>query len=614
MLNRASGKGKRHEWRFSRQACLACLLATVCLALQSVCAAADLRSNINAWKKAFAVVSDENPYVKRVNNIFERLKSVVGNEVLLSELYILDSDNQPWAIALADGNVVLSRGALDVVYGASNNSMEAKDAQIAFVLGHELNHIAKADFWHEQVYRSFVNREAEHHSVAITDRAARRRESELRADEDGFIYASLAGFNTRAILSDSENGTDFLQYWVRQTRTGLGEINFSAEERSQFLAITLRGMDEAVKLFQYGTRLAQFGFYDEARLLLDEFFRIYPSSQVLNNLGYVYLQLARLAMPVKLSAQYWFPFAIDEQSGVPDVSRSLSSALPDDAKSYLMKAVTFLSESIAQSGQYDSAVKNLAIAHLYLKEYAKARTVLEPAIAVSDDQQLLTLMAIAVLQDSYVAEPWQAQHRNELLLRASRLDASPELLYNTASLLQRTGFESQAASFWQRLGLIFDQLPKVYQRTTCISHRQLAVCQEQSENRMAQSPEWTPGNTTGIPIGSHVDSPGLRQMLKTWYPPFTANLSEPDIRIYEHPDGNSLLAINGVVTLINQRLHGFDFRQHLLDESLQYQQTPLVERQTHSASLLHSRSNWAAKVRDEEILEMWFADTASAVE
>jgi tetratricopeptide (TPR) repeat protein len=591
---------------------LTLLLSTACLLMQSVCVAADLRSNINSWKKAFDVVSIENPYVKRVQNIFGRLKNVVGKEVLLSELYILDSDNEPWAIALEDGNVVLSRGALDIVYGASQSSMEAKDAQMAFVLGHELNHIAKADFWHEQVYRSFVNREAGQQNKAVIDRAARRRESELRADEDGFIYASLAGFNTRAILSNTENDSDFLQYWVRQTRTGLGKVNFSANERSEFLATTLESIDEAVKFFQYGTRLAHFGFYPEARVLLDEFYRIYPSSQVINNLGYVYLQLAIQAMPIEISAQYWFPFVLDTRSGVPDASRSLLPAVSDEARSYLLKAMTFLHESITQSAANVSAVKNLAIAHLFMNEYGKARTVLESAITDhGHDHELKSLMAIAVLQDDNAARPWQAQIREDLLAIASQPNAPLDLLYNTARLLENTGFENQAASLWQRIELSYDQMPAIYQKLTCARNRDFAKCQAGNGDKTSQPRQWAPENTTGIQISSMVDSAETRQALAAWEKPFSANLSEPDIRIYEHPNGDSLLAVDGVVTLINQKLHRFDFKQHLLDENSRHLQPPLRERQLSSVTLLHSGANWAAKVRDEEIFEIWFADTKS---
>lgn len=588
------------------------LLAATCLLIHSVCSAADLRSNINSWKKAFDVVSMENPYVVRVQNIFERLKNVVGKEVLLSELYILDSDNEPWAIALEDGNVVLSRGALDIVYGASQSSMEAKDAQIAFVLGHELNHIAKADFWHEQVYRSFVNRDANQQNKAIIDKATRRRESELRADEDGFIYASLAGFNTRAILSNTENESDFLQYWVRQTRTGLGKVNFSAKERSEFLATTLESMDEAVKFFEYGTRLAHFGFYAEARVLLDEFYRIYPSSQVINNLGYVYLQMARQSMPIEISAQYWFPFVLDTRSGVPDASRSLLPALSDEARSYLLKAMTFLHESIEQSATNVSAIKNLAIAHIYLNQYGKARTVLENAIADhGQDHELQSLMAIAVLHDDNAARPWQAQIREDLLAVASQPNAPLDLLYNTARLLESTGFENQAASFWQRIVLNYDHMPAIYRKLTCASNRDSANCQAGNGDKTTQPRQWTPDNTTGIQISSTVDSAETRQALAAWDKPFSANLSEPDIRIYEHPNGDSLLAVDGVVTLINQKLHRFDFKQHLVDENSRHLQPPLLERELSSVTLLHSGSNWAAKVSDEKIFEIWFADSVS---
>jgi len=593
--------------------------------LQPNAMAADLRSNISSWKNAFDLVPQDHAYVKRVQNIFQRLKSVVGNKVLLSELYILESDNQPWAIALEDGNVVLSRGALDIVYGARDSSLEAKDARMAFVLGHELNHIAKADFWHEQVYRGFVSRNVNDANSSLPDNV-RRRESELRADEDGFIYASLAGFNTRELFTSIENEPDFLHHWVQQTQSRTTEYNFTADQRVEFLANSLASLDEAVKYYEYGTRLAHFGDYRTAKLLLDEFYKVYPSRQVLNNLGFVYLQMARQEMPLELAHRFWFPIELSRHSGLPDVTRSLSLSLPQAAEQHLRKAVQFLKAAIDLSdeelgdgelsdeepgGEELTAHKNLSIAYWYLSDFTTARSVLENALKlIPDDYQLQTLLAITVVADEKLAAQWQSSITESLKHKAAHPQAPIDLIYNVARLLETVGLTTEARHYWLHLARFGDRLPPLYRKMMCAGSAELEYCQSDAEQYAVRPMPWVPSNNTGIAVGSSLDEPAVRKQLKSWGTPVQEHLGGMDARIYHNPNGNSLLVIDRTIALIAEKQHAFDFKQHLLHESSLHQSKQLVETRLGTDTVLSSGSSWAARVRDERVVEIWFADSS----
>ncbi|MBX2880009.1 MAG: tetratricopeptide repeat protein [Granulosicoccus sp.] len=576
-----------------------------------VASAADLRSNIESWTSAFDVVSDDNVYVRRVQNIFDRLKSVVGNDVLLSELYILDSDNEPWAIALEDGNVVLSRGSLDIVYGAKDTSLEAKDAQIAFILGHELNHIAKEDFWHEQVYLGFVSKNIALDESQKEDRQSRRREFELRADEDGFLYASLAGFNTRTLFTGSAGTQDFLHYWVRQTRTGSSLTNFNAAQRVAFLADTMSSLDEAVKYFEYGTRLAHFGYFEEAESLFNEFYKIYPSTQVLNNLGFIYVQLARSSMPVELSERYWYPHILNLNSGLPDRPRSLSLAMPEESLRYLQKAKQFLQSAAMLDKKNSDTALNLATAHLYMKDYTNARAVLEVSLRHHpQDLQLQMLMAIAVLEDEQLSSDLKTSIRNQLLSHVKAENIPLDYLYNTALLIEASELPELAKPLWERIGRQREKLPSVHRKLMCYQSTLIDSCEIEAKVFTAQQQAWMPVNTTGIRVGASLDEPEVKARLKQWSQAYQSYLSGLDAVIFEHPNGDSLLAIDRVVTLVTLKQHQYDFKQHLVQVSIEDNAPPLIEKRLGPDTLLFNDTQWAARSTHEKIQEIWFSGSS----
>ena len=105
----------------------------------------------SAYVEAYGLVQpQDNNYLERTYGIFNKLKRISGRASRSAKLLVINSPDKPWAIALADGNVVLSAGSLNIVYG--ENDLETGDAWMAFVLGHELAHLANRDMWHHQMH------------------------------------------------------------------------------------------------------------------------------------------------------------------------------------------------------------------------------------------------------------------------------------------------------------------------------------------------------------------------------------------------------------------------------------------------------------------------------
>lgn len=98
------------------------------------------------WIKRYGEVkSTENRFVERATKVFERVLAA-SDKYGLPKLVIVKTQGNPWAIAVRDGSAIVSEGALNLCY--KGVSEEKGDARLAFVLGHELSHLAKNDFWH----------------------------------------------------------------------------------------------------------------------------------------------------------------------------------------------------------------------------------------------------------------------------------------------------------------------------------------------------------------------------------------------------------------------------------------------------------------------------------
>ena len=558
---------------------------------------ANNNSNVVAWSKRCGGQSPDDMRTRRVKEIFERVKSASDARDKQSRLFILRCDGWPWAATLQDRNVILTRGAIEAIYG-SNDSLKAKDARLAFVLGHELKHVLEDDFWHEEIRRQeFMSGNT---LLDYGERAKeRRRHDERRADEDGFIYASLAGFDTSEIFSAVRGEDSFLADWAQQTSTLSGDTHFLPGERTKHLKKKFQSLNNAVDLFKYGVRLAHFGRYNEARVLLEDFQNIYPSAQVLNNLGYVYLQIARERMPPELAYRFWYPAVLDYDSGVPlSGSRNFGGAeLSADVRGFLNAAVRSL-ESGAEKYNNTTATINLVSALMYLGEYSAAQAAIEKMDGWPDDPQLIALDAIAVMQNARLRDPWNTFSLEKFERVASGADATDDLIYNYARLLSEGGRKDQAVVQLTRLSNRLNQLPMDYRVMVCRQLKTTACSnlKREEDNATQWAMEITPGDD--------IDAAATRAKLKDWGKPVSDKLDGIDAKIYRHANGNSLLALNGIVEVMSFRQHGYDFRDHLTSEN----GAPQYEVQTlGDESVLSYGQHWSALVRSDEVREVWIA-------
>ena len=404
------------------------------------------------------VLPAQDPEVARAHRVFERVRAVAAkNSKRLPKLVVVNSRADPWAIALPAGHIVLSKQAVAICHQEA--SLGEAEARLAFVLGHELAHLAHDDFWHHEVH-GFLAVHAGTRQLADFLRSHRPiKERELAADDKGFIYAALAGYSVDALLKAGAGKPHFFNFWMQQTNTRVQSAESTVEDRAALLQQRLQDLQSRLGFFDFGVRLSHFGYCDDSVYFFREFQKVFPGREVLNNLGYCYLQMARQEMAAERTYFYWMPLLLDGETraqalvrrGGPSL-KTLKQAATGKTEGFLKEAVDYLQQAAAADPGYVPARLNLAVAYLYLGKPHQARAVLaEAREGVPEDLSLQGLEALALYEQSEVElDLWPTA-----VARLEKLVASPEappaLLFNLAQLLSVRPRPAEARGYWNPL-------------------------------------------------------------------------------------------------------------------------------------------------------------------
>lgn len=582
------------------------LLASVLLVC-SAAAQAGVEAHTSFYLDAYGPANpSENKRVEQAQIIFNRLKKTAGQSVSSARLIVINSSSNPWAVALADGNVVLSEGALNIIYEGFETRVG--DARLAFVLGHELAHLANRDLWHHRVFANISGdsgtqalKEVRRSIKASAHNLEEVRQRELKADEVGFVYASLAGFETDTLLGD-ENEHSFLHDWVVKTQTWVDNEHHDPDVRTSFLSNRLTQMRYRVALFNYGVRLAHFGRFEDSIYFLDAFRRDFPSRQVLSNLGYVHIQLARKAMSPAIAYRFWYPTLLETHSGVPELARQFPKELPAKAIDHLSQAVALLDEATRVDQDDIVSRLNLIAAYLYLGKPFNARAVIEDALQKWPDSVQLTAMRALVLLDQEPQVDMWSHVTSQLQSIINDIESPPDnLVYNLAMLYAERGRHGRASALWSKLLARLHELPENFQTMVCSEAGQPPVCndlkQKKASNRWLNKRFSLP-----VTLGTDMDSKEARNAMKSWTEkewtvgPFS-------VRIFENANHGSILALDHHAELIVMRSDTMPSPTGL---KLEYGD-PDIMLPLGSGIVWSYGTNWSAFLEQTRVAELWIA-------
>jgi len=546
-------------------------------------------------------IAESSPTIERVRQIFDKLKRTSNVALRSTNLVIVNGGNDSWAMALPDGNIVVSIDTISLAYRTADMSLA--DARIAFILGHELAHQSNRDFWHHLLRISGQKSTIPNWLRNNASRREAHYEKEIKADEYGFINASLAGFRTDKLITAERGRQSFIEYWVEQTGTVNPETHPKASDRSAILRARLAALESKTELFKYGVRLAHFGRFRDARHFLQTFEREYPSREVLNNLGYVHLQLARLLMPERMAYRFWLPTLLENNAGLyrPTDPRSWTDTdeLPEAARAELEIARAYLERAVKFDDKDIVSRANLVAVYLYLGKAGTARDLVDEAAAiVPGDAQIMGMRALVLYQQEPGIETWGRANKIFKPLSKTR-NVDHNIIYNYGRLLYERGRTGAAMQQWKRLANHLSEIPIEYRRAICRRINTPSCDLFPSVfTRLDKDKFWQ------LPLkqGEDVDSPRFRKRLSEWRDSKNMQIGTVNTRLLTSNESNTMLALDNKVELATLRSHPF----HSSSDLIRKMGNPTARLPLASGEIW-SYGGWSALVDANSVREIWIS-------
>lgn len=538
------------------------------------------------------ITPSENSRVAKAQQVFQRVRDVANkhSKFLQPQLFVLNNKKrgrQYWAKALPDGNVVLWKAAIDACYQNAKLAGET-EARLAFILGHELGHLSHDDY-------GFLKRSA----TGI----AGRKDLELRADKEGYTYASLSGYRVGLLLANRFNNQNFLANFLAKTRSNFDyhPVTISVTALQEYLT----QVQNKLAFFDFGVRLSHFERCDDGEYFLQEFYKVFPAREVLNNLGFCYLQLARQEMQEERAYFYWMPQILDVETQATGVvmggtsSKTLKQmASSSQARRELNQAKAVLEQAARADLSYLPARFNLAVTYLYLGQATDARQILKEAYQLaSDNLEIQALQALAIYEENGDVKRGQ---RYWTIARLQELAQQPKVplsvLFNLAHLLEIGEHSAEARPYWNRLARSANQLPKPIREIVC--HRQNVTqhCGRSIAHKTKPLPWKWP-----LAFGWQLEPTKAMNKLNAWGTPLYKKWGHLEIRIYQSPNREiEVLKMNDTVQM--QVLKGDNLGT--INELSSYCGQALRQR-TLATGVLKSCGEWTALVFEDKVREVW---------
>jgi len=441
---------------------------------QSVVPPADHSQSIVYWQP-FVVDPLQDSRVAEAQRIFSVLLRAWDITRLEPALHVVNSSEGPWAASLADGNILLSRAAIDACFQFGRTRAPHL---LAFVLAHELAHQRADDLWHLKFFRLAGTQTASVQARLVeglgldenlVDDIAKR---EARADHDGLVLMSSVGFDPYQIIDDK----DFFTAWVESVWGGSCVESSSnrgvcrdAQNRALRTRVQLAEVASQATLYDLGVQALVAGKHDEARRLFTIYGREYPSRAVLTSLGTSYLAEAihdyrsLLAKGRLQGLDFYYPLLLDSSprarpQTLSAVRGSPDGQLPQRIRNLSAEANRYYDRALRLEPGHRVTYLLLAVSHLLEGNPYLVRGVLQgryiPRFGKDAGASLLLAMTHALEGDNAAAE----QQLAELLRTMDSLPSAlprPLLVYaayhNAAALAEMRGDQQHARALWKQL-------------------------------------------------------------------------------------------------------------------------------------------------------------------
>jgi tetratricopeptide (TPR) repeat protein len=439
------------------------LVAVIMIVIAMTAAALENpKERIDFWQKNYTELKpSDDPRAKQAHEVFNRVLMAAGSRSGVVPRLLIINYNAVIANALPDGGIVISKKVLDICY----QNPQRGDDRLAFVLGHEIAHQLKDDFWDLKFFQAVElskektpeQKQALEEVQAMAgspDKVEEILKKELQADEHAIVYAAMAGYNTAAVVTEDDKVNFFEELLKALDPARIPGVykdasHPSPKQRAEIVKARLRQVLDNVEVFNLGVLFYQAGDYNKAILAFNEFLKFFPSREVYHNIASSYHQLAlgyyqawkgdEKAVPFKLS------MAIDPSTRASRITlRGATGSNPADLfKENLDKAIELYQKAIALDPSYYLSYNNLGCALILKGETYKAIGVFQDALKIKPDcAETLNNLGVAYF---YAENPAKAK---ESLAKARGLDPAYNApLFNLVKIAQQEKNSADAKKY-----------------------------------------------------------------------------------------------------------------------------------------------------------------------
>jgi hypothetical protein len=447
----------------------------------------DPTQSITYWKKY--ALDDENELVQIAQQVFNVLLRAWDQSRIEPALYVLESESGAWAASLSDGNILLSKQAIETSFSFGRQRGEHL---LAFVLAHELAHQRADDLWHQRFFRMIGTQSVESQKKMLSgleldaEQLTQMEQKEAQADHDGLIMMASVGFDAHQIIKDKDFYTlwveNIWQYNCRDMQTQ--NNNYNACKQAQVRALRTKAQLETVAtqslLYDLGVQEFVAGNYSLARDYFTSYGRDYPGRAIISAIGLSYFAQAQSAhkrlnelqasVAIKPQTTFYYPMILDANVNTIDVEPLATSKRSDTQSKIIVlqkQKTVLLNKSISQfekalrlAPDYRQTYLLLASAHLLANNSYRVRGVLQgqylPQFGKDPAVAMLLALTIAIEGDTA-----QSIKQLQNLINDSKENKTalpiPENIFhysvsfNLAALYRSMGKTAEAKKVWLAL-------------------------------------------------------------------------------------------------------------------------------------------------------------------
>ncbi len=427
----------------------------------------DPRQSITYWQ-AHTLSADSHPDISLTHDIFSILLRAWDHSRLRPGLFVVKSGSGPWAASLADGNVLISRSAIELCmqYGTQRG-----EHLLAFVLAHELAHQRADDLWHQRFFRLLGHdqrtQDIQQQLRLKPDELEQIQQKEAQADHDGLLLMASVGFDPHQVIDKSDFFSDWVEHiWGSACDSKADRTMHTACQQARGRALQSRLQLETLSaqssLYELGTQSLVAGDYQRARHYFTVFGRDYPSRAVISALAISYLAEAQQLLNQLIqqgqihTAGFYYPLLLDSTPFSFSENTTSHRGQQDDKKQLIQltdAAIEHLEQAIRLAPDHRHTYLLLAVAHLMAQNTYMARGILQgryiPRFKPDHATDLLLAMTLSLEKNGEQA----TRAFDQLLQTLARSPAASPL---PSSLLYYTAFYNSAAhsgdtSAWKQL-------------------------------------------------------------------------------------------------------------------------------------------------------------------